>query len=300
VVTLATPIGLHYEQGRKAIERGIHVHFNKTMTTTVAEADDLIALARKGGVKLVASPGQMLVPANRAVRRLVQDGALGKLTWAATGGGGGVLRYHLNEGPRQGDDVLSNVDPTWYFKPPGGGPLYDRVVYEAHTLTGILGPARRVTAFSGISLPEREYRGRKISVQMDDNTLMLLDFGDALFAFVHGAIAGGVPTWIFGTEGVVRFEKGGPTLNGEPIEYPGRSEGAVHRPHVTEMHRGVTSPHIFEDIMQLVDWIREDRPTIVTAEHARHVIDIFESAYRSARTGKAQDLRTSFTPIDAS
>ncbi|GAB4512708.1 MAG: hypothetical protein Kow0047_24170 [Anaerolineae bacterium] len=49
--------------------------------------------------------------------------------------------------------------------------------------------------------------------------------------------------------------------------------------------------------MQLVDWIREDRPTIVTAEHARHVIEIIDAAYRSAETGQAQTLRTTFEPI---
>ena len=49
--------------------------------------------------------------------------------------------------------------------------------------------------------------------------------------------------------------------------------------------------------MQLVDWIREDKPTPVTAEHARHVVDIIESAYRSAATGQAQDLRTTFVPV---
>ena len=52
--------------------------------------------------------------------------------------------------------------------------------------------------------------------------------------------------------------------------------------------------HVFEDVMQLVDWVRDDKPTLATAEHARHVIDIFEAAYRSAVTGQAQDLNTSF------
>jgi hypothetical protein len=32
----------------------------------------------------------------------------------------------------------------------------------------------------------------------------------------------------------------------------------------------------------------------VTAEHARHVIDIIESGYLSARTGTRQELTTSF------
>ena len=38
VISLATPIGMHYAQGKAAILAGKHVHFNKTMTTTSAEA----------------------------------------------------------------------------------------------------------------------------------------------------------------------------------------------------------------------------------------------------------------------
>jgi predicted dehydrogenase len=46
--------------------------------------------------------------------------------------------------------------------------------------------------------------------------------------------------------------------------------------------------------MQLVDWVRENKPTPVTAERARHVVDIIESGFRAAETGKTQELRTTF------
>src|SRR2546421_5763717 len=74
-ITLGTPIGIHYEQGLKAIRAGKHIHFNKTMTVTTEEADHLISEADARGVKLVASPGQMLRPHNRRIRELIQDGA---------------------------------------------------------------------------------------------------------------------------------------------------------------------------------------------------------------------------------
>ena len=51
-----------------------------------------------------------------------------------------------------------------------------------------------------------------------------------------------------------------------------------------------------KDMMQLVDWVLDDRPSIATAEHARHVIDIIESGYRAAETGRTQELTTTFTP----
>lgn len=294
-VTLATPIRLHYEQGKKAIERGVHVHFNKTMTTTVAEADELIALAQERGVKLVASPGEMLRPLNQQIRRLVLDGAVGVATWAMAGQA--PERYHEEEPYRTGDDVLSSVDPTWYFRRPGGGPLYDVTVYPLHRLTGILGPAKRVTAFSGLRIAERSWRGEKIECDMDDNTFMLLDYGDAFFAFVYGAAAGMADFAIFGTNG--RIVDG--SLNGKPIDFPGKVEGGGHNvglPHVVGPHLKIGESHVYEDAMQLVDWVREDKPSIVTAEHARHVIELFDAAYRSAETGEAQALRTTFPTVD--
>ncbi len=63
-------------------------------------------------------------------------------------------------------------------------------------------------------------------------------------------------------------------------------------PHVVGPHREIGEQHVLEDVMQLVDWVREGKPTIVTAEHARHVSDIIGSAYRSAGTARTQDLTT--------
>ena len=65
-------------------------------------------------------------------------------------------------------------------------------------------------------------------------------------------------------------------------------------PHVVGPHRAIPESHVFEDIMQLVQLVRDGVPTPVTAEHARHVIEIIESGYRAAETGVAQSLQTTF------
>ena len=300
-VTIASPIGLHYEQGKMALESGKHIHFNKTMTTTVREANELIALAEQKSLRIVASPGEVLRPQLQETRRLIESGAIGTPCWAICGASSG--RYHEDDEAefRQGGDVLSTVDPSWYYRKPGGGPLYDMTVYALHALTTVLGSARRVTAMSGLRIPAREHSGKQMICEADDNTLMLLDFGNSLFAVVYGMAAGwatkGFYPRFFGTGGEIAGDK----KNGQPFDYPKREIAALCTgwdgeqwvlPHVTESHRDLPEQHVFEDIMQLVDWVRDGIASPVNAAHARHVVDIIESAYRSAETGTAQKLET--------
>ena len=305
LITLATPIGMHYQQGRDAIDAGKHVHFNKTMTTTAAEATDLIDRATAKGVKLVASPGEMNRPHNQAIKQLIADGAIGDLCWAVCGASFG--RYHENEIYRTGSDPLSTVDPSWYYRKPGGGPLYDMTVYALHGLTGILGPAQRVTAMSGVRLPFREFRGEMVPCDADDNSLILIDFGNNTFAVAYGVPAGGLTdddnVNFYGTQGSIV----GLSLNGKPFDYPQRSLAESHPdgiwagnqwilPYATTLHRTIGEHHVFVDIMQLVDWVRTGTPAVGTAEHARHVIEIIEAGLRAAETGQTQVLTTTFAP----
>lgn len=310
-VTIGSPIGLHFEQARAALLAGKHVHVNKTMTITTDEADELIDLARTKSLVLVPSPGEMLRPHNQRIKELIDSGEIGQLSWAVCGAAFG--NYHAAEPERQGIDVTTNVDPTWYFKNPGGGPLYDLTVYSLHGLTGILGPVKRVTALSGTLIPQRTLNGATVEVDVHDNTVMLLDFGANRFAFAYGTAAGNITPEVefdfsgryYGTDGEII----GLALNGVPFDYDGRTtarrspDEGVHPnfggnelilPHTTEAHWHLQELHVFEDIMQMVDWAKDGTASVVTAEHARHVIEIIELAYRAAATGQTQTLRTYF------
>jgi predicted dehydrogenase len=303
-VTIASPIGLHAAHGRVALAAGKHVHFNKTMTTTVREADELIELAARNDLRIVASPGEVLRPQITRIREIIGSGAIGQLSWAICGCAFG--RYHEQEEPERAAGSTTPIDPSWYFKKPGGGPLYDMTAYALHGLTSVLGPAKRVTAMSGVVVRAREFGGRSITPEMDDNTVALLDFGEGACAVAYGTASGNIiedfaAACYFGTEGEVR----GLLLNGEPFDFPGR-ELTTHAstwdwdaqmrvlPHVTGVHREIPEAHVFEDVMQLVDWVRDGVRSPVTAEHARHVIDIIESTYRSAETSSTQTLATAF------
>lgn len=51
-VSVVVPTQRHYEVARECLAHGVHVMLEKPMTTTVAEADELIALARTHGLVL--------------------------------------------------------------------------------------------------------------------------------------------------------------------------------------------------------------------------------------------------------
>lgn len=309
-VTIASPIGLHYEHAKRALESGKHVHVNKTLCTTVAEADELVELAAKNDLRIVASPGEVLRPQLSRTRELIAEGAIGELAWVVCGGA--FESYHEQDEPERLDAPGgAPINPAWYFRKPGGGPMYDITVYSLHQLTSVLGPAKRVTAMSGIRIPTREFQSVEISTEADDNTILVIDFGDSRYAVVHGTAAGGISSQFgagvyFGTRGTID----GVLLNGEPFDFAGREETtdapvtdweAQMRvlPHVVGSHRAIPESHVFEDIMQLVNWALDGTPTPVTAEHARHVIEIIESGYRAAETGVTQTLRTSFALASA-
>ena len=306
MVTIATPIGLHYEQCRQALEAGKHVHANKTMTTSVAEADHLIEAAAAAGLHISASPGEVLRPQVTRIRELIGEGAIGDLAWAVCGTSLGRFHEEEEAEARNAAPGGTPIDPSWYFRMPGGGPMYDAAVYALHQMTSVLGPARRVTALSGTVVDRREFLGSSIEAQADDNTMLLLGYDGGAHVVVHGTVAGmlledfGAGIY-FGTEGEIK----GLLLNGEPFDFPGREEtlGAPTwdwetqmrvLPNVVGPHREIPESAVFEDIMQVAELVRTGRHTPMTAEHARHVIEIIEGAYAAAETGQTQELRTSF------
>jgi predicted dehydrogenase len=80
-VTIASPIHFHFEQVRQALLASKHVHCNKTMATTGAEARELTQLARERNLRLLPSPGEMLRPHNQYIKEVIGRGDIGTLCW---------------------------------------------------------------------------------------------------------------------------------------------------------------------------------------------------------------------------
>ncbi len=79
-VSLCTPTSLHYEVGRSVIERGKHMLIEKPIADTVGNAEKLVKLAKKRGVKLAVGHIERFNPAVQELKRLIDEGKLGDVT----------------------------------------------------------------------------------------------------------------------------------------------------------------------------------------------------------------------------
>jgi predicted dehydrogenase len=78
VIHITTPPQSHFEIARTCLERGCHVYVEKPFTVDSAEAEALIGLARRKGLKITAGHDDQFRPATRRMRSLVQTGFLGE------------------------------------------------------------------------------------------------------------------------------------------------------------------------------------------------------------------------------
>jgi predicted dehydrogenase len=293
-----TPIPVHGQTCIQILEAGKHLATEKPLATTMADADRICALAEQRGLTVVCAPYNMLYPDRAEARRLIKEGAIGKVAFARVRSSHG--------GPASG---AWPADPTWFYQK-GSGPLFDMGVYGIHEITGILGPAKRVVAMSGITEPTRTvrggpFKGKTIEVTADDNVLMLLDFGESTFAVVDGTFnvnaARGPKLEIFGREGTINlsgrpFGGDGPALEIFQLDAvgglrgwitPDLPDGDAPMRRMIELHRAVLVDH-------LADCVATGTRPMLNLEHARHILEIMLKADEAAKTGQAQDLTTTF------
>ncbi len=78
-VVLGTPNALHFPQAKAALLAGKHVVVDKPFTTSVADADELIAIAKEQGRVLSIFQNRRWDGDFLTVKKLIEEGALGKV-----------------------------------------------------------------------------------------------------------------------------------------------------------------------------------------------------------------------------
>ena len=276
LVLVLTSMQQHGEIARAGLEAGKHVLVEKPMAMTLPEAAELVQLAeRNPGCKyLVCAPHVVLSPTYQAIWQRLQQGAIGTVLTARG--------FYGWAGPSWGQ---------WFYRP-GGGAMFDLGVYNVTTLTGLLGPAKRVMAMSGIAIPERVVDGELIRVGTHDNAHLLLDFGDARYAVVTTGFTmqrykvPGIE--LYGTEGTIQMI------------------GEDWAPAGYEMWQNDAGCwQIFEDqsgwpwtdgIRHTIECIETGTAPVITPEHAYHVLEIMLKSMESGDNGQAIPIESTFTP----
>jgi len=145
-VWIATPNRFHAQHAMAAARGGKHVVVEKPMAISLAEAEEMLEVVERSGVKLLAGHTQSYSTPIRAMRRIIQSGRLGRLCaihiWAYSDW---MLR------PRTADEL----DPSQ-----GGGVPYRQGPHQIDTVRLLGGGVlRSVRAMTGQWMPERPIAG---------------------------------------------------------------------------------------------------------------------------------------------
>jgi predicted dehydrogenase len=273
LVMVLTSMLEHAEITSAALHAGKHVLVEKPTTTTLEEAADLVALAGKSDGHLLCAPHIMLSPTYQAIWARVRRGDIGKVLSARA-------RYGWS-GPWWGE---------WFYRP-GGGALFDLGVYNIVSLTGLLGPVKRVMAMTGVAIPSRSVSGKKIQVASEDNAHVLLDFGEAVYAVVTTGFTmqkyRSPAIELYGWDGTIQMM--GDDWDPDGYELWQNEKGAW------QIFAEVQPDWPWTDgLRHLVDCIQNGAKPLMTPQQAYHVIEIILKAQESGRDGQAKILKSEF------
>lgn len=273
LVLILTSMGSHAAIAREALLAGKHVLVEKPMAASLEEGRELLAIARGAAGYFVCAPFVTLSPTYRIIRNRVRTGDVGKVCLARA-------RYGWS-GPDWAD---------WFYRP-GAGPIFDLAVYCITSLTGILGPAKRVMAMTGTAQPERVVGGKRINVGVEDSAQILLDFGSSVSAVITSGFTmqkyQSPALELYGTSGTIQML--GDDWAPEGYELWQNRIGAWQRYYETDPHWQWTS-----GLEHLIECVQAGRRPDVDPEHAFHVLEIMIAAQRSGRTGHAEPIKSSF------
>ncbi|NJM40718.1 MAG: Gfo/Idh/MocA family oxidoreductase, partial [Anaerolineae bacterium] len=191
LVLITTAMQMHGEIAKAALLAGKHVLVEKPMSTSLAQAKELVEIAKTSKGILHPAPHVVLSATFKAMKRHIDAGDIGKPYLARA--------FYGWAGPNWG---------KWFYQP-GGGAVFDLGVYNVASLTGLLGPAKRVTALAGTAIPERVVDGEMTKVQVVDNAHINIDFGNGVYGVVTTGFtiqAYRVPgVEIYGSEGTIQM-----------------------------------------------------------------------------------------------
>ncbi len=251
-VVLATPHGQHAEQVISAARAGKHVFVEKPFTLSKASAEAAVAACREAGVVLALGHNRRFLPATAEMRRMVAEGALGRVLHA--------------EGNMSGPGALGYAPDSWRSdreESPLGG-MGGMGIHMVDMLIHLMGPFASVTVTSV----------RQVLPSIDDTTAMLGRFASG--ATCTFATLAAVPRhWrvtLFGTRATLEMD-GPERLRFTPLE----GEGWVRDFPKTDIERA--------ELMAFAAAVAGGPAYPLPLEEAIHGVAVFEAMIGAAASG---------------
>ncbi len=195
-VTVTTATDQHRDVILAALRAGKHVFTEKLLAPTVAECEELVDAARERDMALIVSLPQLATSTTRSIRRLVDEGKLGRLTYARVrmahnGWIGGWL-------PERFADPKSAI----------GGALTDLGCHPVYVLQHLLGPRPTSVQATYTTVTDRP---------VEDNASVTLGYADGTIGVAEASfvtIPGAYAVEVRGTEGSLLYGFGCEALIG--------------------------------------------------------------------------------------
>ncbi len=281
MVTL-TDMQEHGRLNRQALMAGKHVWSEKPMHNSYKEGKELLDLAKSKGLRIWGAPAVVNSPQFAFMSKCIQEGKIGK--------------------PSAGHAHYGHLGPDWssFFYEKGGGSLPDLGVYNIATLTGLLGPAKAVSAMTSIVTKTRNIVNKgTINVEAEDNAILIMDHGNGTLSNVqcgfnyfdpygHEGQGQEKPTiTIWGTKGNLCLIGYDWAPHGVDLATLDNSDG----------ERFVKDPadYVWEQGASVIsESLVTGKEPYINAEHALHVLEVIEATRESGATGKRINLQSTF------
>ncbi len=169
---------------KRAIAAGKHVYCEKPVATTLAEAKDLYAAAKKARIKHGVVQDKLWLPGLLKLRKLREQGFFGRMLAVR-----GEFGYWVFEGDRQKGQPGAQR-PSWnYRKQDGGGIILDMLCHWRYVLDNLFGEVKAVSCLGATHIPYRwDENGKKYKATADDAAY-------ATFQLAGGVIAHFNSSW---------------------------------------------------------------------------------------------------------
>jgi predicted dehydrogenase len=236
VVNLTNPRS-HFVVNRACLEAGKHVYSEKPLAMTTSEARCLADLADRQRLQLGSAPCSILSGAAQTLWRAVREGVVGTVR---------VVYATFDDG------MIAPHQAPWTWTTAAGvpwpakdefevGSTYQHAGYVITWLCAMFGPARRVTSFASVQMPDK---GIAVDVMAPDFTVGCIEFDGGVVARVTCGLSAPRDKSIIvvGDKGTLMVgnvrDDGAPVMWGPPT--PGRLESIVRR-RLRPVHRWLLS-----------------------------------------------------------